>query len=388
MLSVPRWLAVYAFLGEQWRDRRRVIADPELDRALARGRTASFGPPGTPARDALDSLVPAAPGRARVWRVTWTAEGGEEARGTRVLAADSAGARLRSDVAWEVALARPSAWRDAGAREAVLDALAEGAARGRTVALLEPLTAGAAIEPALGELADAVLRRFAGARLYALSPVDGVGVFDCGAVGEDAVREGDDADVPIVFDNTLASETPRYAYALALINGVAPPDGMTLVELPGEDDAPEDARDGAGASPLAQTVELLRRQYARARRQAELAELARQASLAELERALARGATLGARVEALERDLADALELRSQALEPARGVASETLEDARADALRAGLVAARWELEQAALELERLTLRPVDALEAEIASLRVQLADAQGDARRGTTASG
>ncbi len=389
MLSVPRWLAVYAFLGEQWQGRRRVLADPVLEQALRR-RQASFGPPGSPARDLLDGLAPEAPGRARVWRVVWDAGAGDDqagrAGGAKVIAAEQAAARLRGDVAWEVALVRASAWPRGGPREELLAVLSEGAARGRTVILLEPLAraerVGGGVEAALerltGLLTADVGPGFGRARLYALAAVDGASVIDCGGLAEEEDDAGDE-DIPVVFDNTLASETPRYSHVVALANGVAPPVGMTLVELPGDDEPAAPGLGEAGAagetssSSLRGTIALLRRQHARSRRQAELSEVARQASLAELERARADCANLEARVHALERDLAEALELRSQALEPARGVPSSGLEDARADALRAGLVAARWELEQAALEIERLTLRPVEALEAEIASLRVQL---------------
>lgn len=286
---------------------------------------------------------------------------------------------------------------DAGGRYVIgrlarawIEALGESIGRGRTAVLVSPR----ADDPALTALAELLDANVPAVRLFGMyvPSVLGFVEMDRGdddaepeaadegddpiAYGEDEIsriptwaRGGrldvdDDADdggdeieaedeaVPLSFDNALAQRAPKLLGVLAVLGRLTEAaEGLTLVEV----DA--DATDEAGTAEL-------RRALAQSRRQLDLLALERQRVVEQLDASQAESATLREAVGQLRDQLAGGIE------------ASATAEKERLDAALSREQSLRWRVAALERELADLRVRPVDELEAEVATLRARLAAA------------
>lgn len=387
MLHPDRWAARYGFLRELWAGRCRVLADPALEAAL---RGAKALP--APLAGLLAELLQA-PGPA--WLLAHEARaGGRGQKGPRIAAFDELEDVLAS-APWEVAivdLARNFVDAATLSRFAAraqtrlenrldtrafraLTALADGAARGGLVVVSAPGEAAGGLD--LSQFQDLVTQHFPRARIYALATGRAATVVDCGEVTseeEEDEEEDDRGPVPLAFDNSLADE-PSFEGYVAVVGAREVPRGITLVELPPAADAPTPAPAKAEPKPRPdparhEELEGLRGQLTQARRQLELASIARQSLVEQLDAAQGR-------IDALEDQLAGRAQAPDEPVEEAP-VEDEPEPRTRPDVVAAALQSLRWELEQAQGELRRLTARPVDALERELAAATARLAAARG----------
>ncbi len=394
-----RWAARYQFLEELWRSQPRVVVDPDVEHVLAAGGPGFAHGSHPPLAELADDLLPRGAGGPPAWCAVSEVqtEALQRSRpGTRFVSVDAVVEVLQHQ-SWEVALVdlRPFLStddtddridRDRGEVEAQLgpdgpglvDALAAGIELMRTVVLSVPIrdyprsARGLTYE----ELADLV-GRLGGGRIYALfdSPMAGVveygepveppfedetalgedGIFDDDDDGEDEPDEDDDA--PLTFDNTLALAEPWVASFLAVVGapGVLA-EGLTLLELP---PAEEEGRSEAANRGELQEV----------RRQADLVAIQRQQLLET--------------VSALRHDNAVLLD----ELDGARRVGMEQVPavipppvgegaPVRPDEEVAREQELQWRVAALEGEAKRLRERPVTELEAEVATLRAQLAQA------------
>jgi len=357
-----RWAVRYAFLEDLWRDRNRVIVDAGLEMAL-RGSSRAGGSD-EPLSELVDGLVPRVP-KSRTWMAVSDEAVGRELARTRPGTGFLPRASFADVVAhrdWAVALVELSALDDeAPGGTRLREQLAERARDGRTVVVSVRATAAADDDDddagfaALGELLDESL---GGGRIYGVYRPPMAAVVDFG--GDD---DGEDDEVPLSFDNTLGTQSPTFIEYVAIAGEHPPlPEGMTLVELPLEADA------GGGD-------DVLRDRLLQAQRQAELAAIDRQALLEKVDQ-------LETARERLEQQ---AGELRDQL---ARAVTEPTDAAEQLQASQADNQALRWKVQQLERELDEVRARPVDALEAEVATLRAQLEAASGEAESGEAASG
>jgi hypothetical protein len=386
MLHADRWAARYGFLRELWAGRSRVLVDPALEGAL---RGAKSLP--APFAALLAELLPG--GGNQAWLLAHEARPGtgRGRTGPRVVEFD-AFEELLLEAPWQVAIVDLSRlFVDAASLSRfaarahsrlenrletrafrLLTALAEGAEAGRVVVVSAPGDAAGGLD--LEQFQDLVTQHFARARLYALTLTRAASVIDCGEVTSDEL-EDDEADergpVPLAFDNSLGEEA-GFESLIAVIGARDVPRGVTLLELP--PGPPAEAAPPAATKPEPrprperardEESEALRGQLAQARRQIELASIARQSLVEQLDAAQAR-------IDALEDQLA------GRAPAPARASEPEEEEPRRVDVAAAALQSARWELEQLHDELRRVTARPVEAVERELAAARSRLAALHG----------
>lgn len=365
-----RWAVRYAFLEDLWRDRPRVVVDAGLEAALREGSRGRGGE--GPLDELVDALVPRV-SKARTWMAVADEAVARELAQTRPGTGFLPRGSFADVVAhrdWAVALVELSALHDdAPGGKRLREVLAERAQEGRTVIVSARSAPGEEDEDAgfaaLSQLLDDEL---GGGRIFGVYRPPMAAVIDFGGDEdeEDEAREGDDdaddeaaddddGDVPLSFDNTLGSQSPAFVEYVAVAGRVPVlPVGMTLVELPAGAPSAEQSSDGA-----------LRAQLVQAQRQAELAAIDRQ--------------TLLEKVDALESAQArleqQAAELRDHL---ARAVTEEAPQAAEAaQRLQAALAdnqALRWKSQQLERELEAAKARPVEALEAEVAALRAELA--------------
>ena len=192
--------------------------------------------------------------------------------------------------------------------------------------------------------------------------------------GVDPELDSDGDEVPIDYDNSLGELEPRYFAYLALVGVPRPPEGLTVVELSGDGDLGE--VNYRGHEPKEERVgdaSGLRAQLAEAQRQADLLAVERQGLLERLDDAQEK-------IEELEEELEDLREEEPQdrdrmvsgEIESSSSVAPEELVG-RLDAALAREQELRWRVTSLAAELEAAIARPVDELEAEVASLRARL---------------
>lgn len=355
-----RWAARYQFLEELWRERDRIVFDPQLEQALHAGGE------GSPA-ELLARLVPQAEPDARAWMVLANdrraASFARQHAGTVFVGLDGA-AELATDEAWQVALVSLPALGE-GVREslapellALLDVLGEKAGEDpeRSVVLAlacEPSESDATYE----RLADLVEELFGDARIYGLARPAMAAAFDFGRLFEDEEPD-DEADVAIEVDTTLGSD-PAFILYLAVIGDRLPAEGLTFIELPSEPSGGESRSTGASGSEGAE-LGAMRAQLSESQRRGDLQAIERLSLLEKLEQA--------------EEELA---RLRGGEPAPARSDTAEPNE--RLDAVLARERALRWENERLRGELDNLRARPVEALEAELAELRARLAEAEAE---------
>jgi len=418
--SELRWAARYTFCDAQWRGRARVVADADLE-ALLRDDVASRL--GGSSLELLDALLPRERG-VPVWMIVGndeTARALAPSRpGVRFVPA-SAGVDVLARERWEVVLLGLRTNADDMGTDATglattidegparafgrhasvwMDAIADAVARGRSAVL-----AVDADEGAYESLVEVTTTLFGDARMYAVyrpsivafveldgGEQGGGNGFDDAAAGElgdalddegidepnadddedelsaipthnrydrwdvddDAGEEESDEDeaVPLSFDNTLGIAEPRFVAYVALVGPGETPEGLTLVEVP-----------PAAAARPAEVIEpadpALRHQLAQARRQADLVAIERQRLVEHIDAIEADNAALREAVAQLRDQLAGALE-------PA--AAGERL-----DAALAREQSLRWRVAALERELAELRVRPVDELEAELASARARL---------------
>lgn len=380
----PRWAARHQLLRELWEGRDRILVDPGIDAVLGGRRPGGRGP----AQELIADLL--GRGGGRVWVVA--ADARAQAAGRRlpgVEVVDDEGAiRVVEGAPWEVAIvdlsrflgehAAPSRMlrRDLPglARRldrraiALLDALADGAARGKVIAL-----SVAASDVKVAEFQGLVEACFERAHLVGLAPLPVIAAIDFGEIVRDQSGGAGDAEVGIAFDNSLGSD-PVFSHYVAVV-GQALPGGLTLLEVPPEGPAPA-AREA---------TDTLRIQLAQARRQLELAAMARESLVEQLDAAQGRVGGLEDRCTELESRLAEA------AWAPGEGTRSAAGGEV-GGAAQATIQGLRWEIERAREEVRRLAERPIGAIEAENAALRARLEAAGGaeeaPAQAGAAASG
>ncbi|MBK8264530.1 MAG: hypothetical protein IPK80_24705 [Nannocystis sp.] len=367
-MSIDRcWAARYEFLRELWDGRDRLLVDEALAALVA-----------TPRRThgALGEMVQALTGergRGRAWLLgeVGRTSAGRRQRGLEVI--DSAATSSLTELPWEVALVDldgflgegsapsrmlrrdlPGVWRHLDRRAiGLLDALAEAASRGRAVVL--SISADKARAPDFQVLVEHCFDR---ARLFGVAPMPVVGIVDFGEIARDDDGRGQgDASVALAFDNSLAAEVPAFAAYVAVI-GRPFAGGITLVEVEGEGGEAEGSGEQSG----------LRAQLTQALAQVEAGAAARLSLVEQLDAAQRRIAALEGQRAAL------AAQQAAGAWEATRGEGAEE----RVELLRATVLTLRWELEKARAEIDRLVQRPVAAIEAELASLRAQVAAAVG----------
>jgi hypothetical protein len=361
-----RWAARYQFLEELWRERDRIVFDPEIEQALFHG--SSGGSSGSD--ELLGRLLPDAEPDARVWVALANdrrAAAFARARSGTVFVGLDAAAEIATDEAWQVALIQlpPGGGEPPGTELlALLDVLGDKCTDDpeRTVVI------AVACEPAESEqvyerLAELVEEQFGDARIYGFARPTMVAAYDFGRLFDSADEgEGGGEDVAIEVDTTLGSD-PRFELYLAVIGDRVPADGLTFIELPSEDNSP--IPNGEPRNPIG----AIKAQLAEAQRRGDLQAIERLALLEKLEQAEDRAAGLGDELERLR----DPTSPRDR---PHADVAHERDDAPRLDAVLAREQTLRWELERVRGELDNLRARPVETLEAEAASLRARLADA------------
>ena len=417
-----RWAARFGFVDELWRDRARIVFDPALEAVLVHERLEGDAVQG--ALDLLDALLPPT-ATDGVWMVVSNAETAARLRrqrpGTTFLPREGMMDLLqRAD--WDVALVDLAALLVDGEHE-LLAALGRGVEQGRAVVLsARGVTTAADDEQRFdyGEVADVLAEDLGGGRIYGLYDPPMAAVVDFGEriegfatldaeldeeadeldeideiedaddVDEDAegdwsertgsielpVRPGEDEleldaddDVPLVYDNTLGSQEPEFSYYLGVAGAELAAEGLTLVELP-------PATDSAGSEAESDALRSMRAQLTQARRRADLAVIDRQTQLERID-------ALEVENEQLRGDVTDLRDRLARMVEPGRAEVdepshAESAED-RLDAALAREQALRWRVTQLERERDALIGRPVDALQAEVASLRAQLQDAGSD---------
>jgi len=403
--EAPRWCARLGFSRDLWAGRARVVCDAEVEASLRDTRRL----PST-AAGLLAELLPER--ASTVWLLAQRPDelAGPRRRGVHSLEEFDG---LLTQAPWEVAIVELGqflvdaaslsrfAARARGRLENRLDtrafrllgAAAEGAYGGRTVIVSVPAQSRGGLS--LSDFQDLLEQHFARARVYALAPVAVAVVVDCGEVVREDDDEGDvgedddDSAPPLGFDNRLGEDL-RYETYVALVNAPAEPEGVTLVELPtaalaatrsAEVSRPHEAarpQEARRSERNEAELENLKIQLGQARRQVELAAIARQSLVEQLDAAQARVDSLEDQVaEQQRRQSASEVSDRRAAAQagPPGGeqLHAEPPADLRPDATQATLLALRWELEQTREELRKALGRPVDALERELAELRVRL---------------
>jgi len=350
-----RWAVRYAFLEDLWRDRPRVVVDASLEAALREGSRAGGGD--GPLAELIDALVPPV-SRARTWIAVADEAVARELAHTRPGTGFLPRGSFADVVAhrdWAVALVELAALHDdAPGGPRLRQVLAQRAQEGRTVIVSARSALGQENDDAGFAALSELLEELGGGRIFGVYRPPMAAVIDFGD-GEDEDERDEDEEVPLSFDNTLGSQVPAFVEYVAVAGRVSTlPEGMTLVELPADSPSAEQSSDGA-----------LRAQLVQAQRQAELSAIDRQALLEKVD-ALE---SAQARLEQQATELRDHL---------ARAVTEEAPQAAdaalRLQAALADNQALRWKVQQLERELEAGKARPVEALEAEVAALRAELA--------------
>lgn len=367
-----RWAARYQFLEELWRERDRIVFDPELEQALHAGVEGSPG-------ELLGRLLPGEGPDARVWMsLTNERRAAMFARarpGTVFVGLDGA-AELATDEDWQVALI----WLPAGSSGrdqlspdllALLDVLGDKCSDDpeRTVVIAVACEPGGGSDQTYERLADLVDELFGDARIYGLASPTMAAAYDFGRLVEDVDADADSESIEV--DTTLGSD-PQFDLYLAVIGDRLPAKGLTFIELASDDLG---LGRGSAAGP-SEEIAAMRAQLAEAQRRGDVQAIERLSLLEQLEQA--------------EERAADPRGPQTRPT-PAEGLPSQspTADSLRLDAVLAREQALRWELEQVRGELgsrpsaaETWRARPVEALEAETAALRARLADAQAEIER------
>jgi regulator of replication initiation timing len=353
-----RWAVRYAFLEDLWRDRPRVVVDASLEAVLREGSRARGGEGPLDELDELvDALVPRV-SRARTWVAVADEAVARELAQTRPGTGFLPRGSFADVVAhrdWAVALVELSALHDdAPGGPRLREVLAHRAQEGRTVIVSARSAPGQEDDDAGFAALSELLEELGGGRIFGVYRPPMAAVIDFGD-GEDEDERDEDEEVPLSFDNTLGSQTPAFVEYVAVAGRVTTlPEGMTLVELP------------AGAPSVEQSSDVaLRAQLVQAQRQAELSAIDRQALLEKVD-ALE---SARARLEQQAAELRDHLARAVTEEAPAAVEAAQRLAAALADNQ-----ALRWKVQQLERELEAGKARPVEALEAEVAALRAELA--------------
>jgi hypothetical protein len=372
-----RWAARYQYLDALWRGRDRIICDRELEAALHAGVEGSLG-------ELLAGLFPGEAARGQASGRAWMALHNDrravsfarERSGTVFVSLDEA-AEIASDEPWQVALVHLEG--DHGDHESFLEVLGERLEDDPQRSVVLSLDCTDDEDACYERLAELIERLFGDGRIYGLTRPSMAAFYDFGPVlepaGDGLEPEGapaEAAEADIEVDNSLGSEAPRFELFLAVVGASLPSEGVTFVELPAaEHRAAEPGRspnspNGGGDDELAALRSSLGAQLAEAQRRGDLHAIERQSLLEKLEQA-------EDRIASLEDQLGERDQL-GEGHKPA-----ETPAGPRLDELLAREQTQRWELARLRGEIERLEARPVEELEAEVASLRAELEQARRD---------
>lgn len=378
MVGDLHWAARYQFLEALWEGQDRLILDPAIESVVAQGGPPLAAGEVQPLSDLFDELVPREAQEAHTWVVVSAARRAAEYSlhrpGAAFVGIDEA-LELAAEEPWQVALVDLGAGvtlaadRDdaqrldaelAGNFSALLELLAEGAEEGKTVALWLSLNGAAGVidrDAALAWLDDFVAEHLPGARIFGAGAVPIAGFYDFGPADDAAAAEGVDID----FDNRIGAEEPATSLLLVVAGAALESDGLTLIELPGDDAEPpavEAAGSAAGAGAGADAP--LRRQLAEARRAADESAIERQRLIERLDAAEDRCAELEERLAGADPE------------------AIPSSDGPRLDAALAREQALRWEVHRLGAQVDALRARPVEELEAEVAVLELRLRESAG----------
>lgn len=404
-----RWAARYQFLEQLWRGRDRIICDREVEAALHAGVDG-------PLAELLAQLLPGNGGDARAWVALHNdrraVSFARSRSGTVFVGLDEAG-EIASDEDWQVALINLDDGGTSEQLEALLEIVGERSEDRPDCSVVLTLACGDDEDQCYEQLASLAEELFGDARIYGLTRPAMAAFYDFGTIlepegegleGEGERSKGEGADEPegdgepegagereleaggeslepaaasIEVDNTLGTDAPHFDAFVAVIGTRLPGEGVTFVELPSRHAAAGPGRIGASASAASsgETEELaaLRLQLAEAQRRGDMHAIERQSLLERLEQAEDRIASLD-----------EELESRDGAGEPgSQPIASD---GPRIDELLAREQSLRWELDRVRGELENLRVRPVEELEAELASTQAQLEQVEAALNEAETA--
>jgi hypothetical protein len=363
-----RWAARYQFLEQLWSGRDRIVCDRELEVALHSGVEG-------PAATLLDALIPGEGGDARAWVALHNdrraARFSRTHSGTVFTGLDDA-PELASDEGWQVALVNLESGETAEL-EAFLEILGERAEDDPERSVVLTIDSGDDEDARYEELGLIVEELFGDGRIYGLTRPGMAAFYDFGPVLEPEEGEAEDGPVGVEVDNSLGTDEPRFEAFVAVVGARVPGENVTFVELPVFErgaERGERARASAAAASGATRAEqeelaALRVQLAEAQRLGDMQAIERQSLLEQLEQAEDRIAGLDDELQLLRED--------DEAGEPS----APTGDGPRLDEVLAREQALRWELDRLRGELDNLRARPVDELEAEVASLRAKLDRAQ-----------
>jgi hypothetical protein len=382
-----RWAARYQFLEQLWRGRDRIICDREVEAALHAGVDG-------PLADLLAQLLPGDGGDARAWVALHNdrraASFARSRSGTVFVGMDEAG-EIASDEDWQVALINLDEGGASEQLEALLEIVGERSEDRQDVSVVLTLACGEDEDQSYEQLAGLVEELFGDARIYGLTRPTMAAFYDFGSIlepgleapaegeGEDGEPRGEAESEPpesapagIEVDNTLGSDAPQFDAFVAVIGASLPGEGVTFVELPAFMGGRHEPTGGgrranasAASSGEAEELAALRLQLAEAQRRGDLHAIERQSLLERLEQAEDRIASLDEELESRQ---------------DGGGASSSdhgTSEGPRIDELLTREQSLRWELDRVQGELEHLRVRPVDELEAELASMQAQLEQAE-----------
>jgi hypothetical protein len=354
-----RWAARYQFLEQLWRGRDRIICDREIEAALHAGDDGARA-------ELLAKLVPADGGDARAWVALHNdrraATFARTRSGTVFVGLDEAG-EIAMDEEWQVALINVEDGAASEQIDALLEIVGERSEDREDCSVVLMLACGDDEDQSYEDLASLVEDFFGDGRIYGLTRPTMAAFYDFGPVlepegGNDG--DGDDGEAAgIEIDNTLGNDDPRFDAFVAVIGASLPGEGVTFVELPGRAESSASAASGAETEELA----ALRVQLAEAQRRGDLQAIERQSLLERLEQA-------EDRIASLDDELAHLDEAGAGSEQPAT-------DGPRHDELLAREQSLRWELDRVTSELENLRVRPVDELEAELATVQAQLEQAE-----------
>ncbi len=350
------WAARYQFLEELWRGRDRIVFDPEVEDELHVG-----GLDAGPQAELLDALIPrsaSGPGDGRTWMVLDNhrrAVGLSRGRADVEFLGLADASQVSAEVSWEVAVV------DLGGRgsapqslcptldeldpelHAFLEVLGEAREDHPERSVVLTAACGEDEDAAFERLADVVVALFADARIYGMTRPGLAAFYDFGRVLEGEDSQGEPS---IEVDNSLGEPEPRFDCLVAVVGARVPSEGVTFVELPGQ---------VGGAQPDGDQA--LRVQLDEARRRVDLQAIEGQDLLEKVEQG---------------EDRIAALEEQLEARPGAEGARQN--DGLRLDAVLAQEQNLRWELERARSELEIVQSRPVETLEAALASAEAKLA--------------
>lgn len=376
MVDERRWAARYQFLEQLWRGRDRIICDREVEAALHAGVDG-------PLAELLAQLLPGNGGDARAWVALHNdrrAVSFARSRSGTVFAGIDEAGELASEEDWQVALINLDDGGTSEQLEALLEIVGERSEDREDCSVVLTLACGDDEDQSYEQLASLVEELFGDARIYGLTrptmaafydfgsilEPDGAGLKPDGEGLEPEGGEGEPAAAGIEVDNTLGTDAPRFDAFVAVIGTRLPGEGVTFVELPSRHESAGSGRRGSSASAASsgepEELAALRLQLAEAQRRGDMHAIERQSLLERLEQAEDRIASLDEQLESRE----------------GNGESEPVASDGpRIDELLAREQSLRWELERVRGELEHLRVRPVEELEAELASTQAQLEQAE-----------